>query len=109
MDMVVRRTEVWLVNLDPIVGSEIGKSLPCVIVSPDEANKYLNTVTAAPLTSTIKVYPSRVQCVFDQRQGQIAIEQIRAIDKNRLIRRLGILEEPTNDRLFETIEAYFRR
>jgi mRNA interferase MazF len=109
MDMVVRRTEVWLVNLDPIVGSEIGKSLPCVIVSPDEANKYLNTVTAAPLTSTIKTYPSRVHCDFDQRQGQIAIDQIRAIDKNRLIRRLGILEEPTIDRLFETIEAYFRR
>lgn len=109
MDMVVRRTEVWLVNLDPIVGSEIGKSRLCVIVSPDEANKYLNTVTAAPLTSTIKAYPSRVNCVFDQRNGQIAIDQIRAIDKNRLIRRLGILEEPTIDRLFETIEAYFRR
>jgi mRNA interferase MazF len=109
MDMVVRRTEVWLVNLDPIVGSEIGKSRPCVIVSPDEANKYLNTVTAAPLTSTIKSYPTRVKCVFDQRQGQIAIDQIRAIDKNRLIRRLGILDDPTIDRLFETIEAYFRK
>ena len=107
--MVVRRTEVWLVNLDPIVGSEIGKSRPCVIVSPDEANKYLNTVTAAPLTSTIKAYPSRVNCVFDHRHGQIAIDQIRAIDKNRLIRRLGLLDEQTIDQLFQTLEAYFRK
>lgn len=107
--MVVRRTEVWLVNLDPIMGSEIGKSRPCVIVSPDEANKYLNTVTVAPLTSTIKAYPSRVNCVFDQRQGQIALDQIRAIDKNLLIRQLGILDEQTIDQLFQTLDAYFRR
>ena len=108
MDMVVQRTEVWLVNLDPTIGSEIGKSRPCVILSPDEANRHLQTVTAAPLTSTIKPWPTRVDCQFDGRSGQIAIDQIRAIDKARLIKRLGRLDAEIIGRLFQTLDEYFR-
>jgi mRNA interferase MazF len=108
MDMVVQRSEVWLVNLDPTVGREIGKSRPCVILSPDEANRHLQTVTAAPLTSTIKPWPTRVNCRFDGRTGQIAIDQIRAIDKERLIKRLRQLDTATLQRLFQTLDAYFR-
>jgi len=106
--MVVQRSEVWLVNLDPTVGREIGKSRPCVILSPDEANRHLQTVTAAPLTSTVKPWPTRVNCRFDGRNGQIAIDQIRAIDKERLIKRLGQLDTATIQRLFQTLDAYFR-
>lgn len=106
--MVVQRTEVWLVNLDPTIGSEIGKSRPCVILSPDEANRHLQTVTAAPLTSTIKPWPTRVDCQFDGRSGQIAIDQIRAIDKARLIKRLGRLDAEIIGRLFQTLDEYFR-
>ena len=108
MDMVVQRTEVWLVNLDPTIGREIGKSRPCVILSPDEANRQLQTVTAAPLTSTIKPWPTRVDCQFDGRSGQIAIDQIRAIDKARLIKRLGRLDAEIIGRLFQTLDEYFR-
>lgn len=106
--MVVQRTEVWLVNLDPTIGREIGKSRPCVILSPDEANRHLQTVTAAPLTSTIKPWPTRVDCQFDGRSGQIAIDQIRAIDKARLIKRLGRLDDEIIRRLFQTLDEYFR-
>lgn len=106
--MVVQRTEVWLVNLDPTIGREIGKSRPCVILSPDEANRHLQTVTAAPLTSTIKSWPTRVDCNFDGRSGQIAIDQIRAIDKQRLIKRIGRLDADTIQRLFQTLDEYFR-
>lgn len=106
--MVVQRTEVWLVNLDPTIGREIGKSRPCVIISPDEANRHLQTVTAAPLTSTIKSWPTRVDCLFDGRSGQIAIDQIRAIDKERLIKRLGQLDADIIRRLFNTLDEYFR-
>ena len=108
MDMVVQRTEVWLVNLDPTIGREIGRSRPCVILSPDEANRHLQTVTAAPLTSTIKPWPTRVDCSFDGRSGQIAIDQISAIDKQRLIKRIGQLDAGTIQRLFHTLDEYFR-
>ena len=106
--MVVQRTEVWLVNLDPAIGREIGRSRPCVILSPDEANRHLQTVTAAPLTSTIKSWPTRVDCQFDGRSGQIAIDQIRAIDKAQLIKRLGRLDAEIIGRLFQTLDEYFR-
>ncbi len=91
--MVVNRFEVWLVNLDPTVGSEIRKTRPCIIISPNEANKYLNTVIAAPLTSVLRNYPTRLSCIFKRKKGQIALDQMRALDKIRLIRKLGIMDE----------------
>ncbi len=105
--MEVKRTEVWLVELNPTVGSEIKKSRPCIIISPDEANKYLNTVTIAPLTSTTKSYPTRVNCSFDGKKGQVAIDQIRAVDKERLKKKLGKMDKRTVEQIFKTIQEYF--
>jgi len=93
--MVVKRFQVWLVNLDPTIGREIRKTRPCLIISPDVTNKYLDTVTAAPMTSTIKNYPTRVTCVFQKRPGQIVLDQIRTVDKIRLVKKLGIMDEKT--------------
>ena len=88
-----RRFDVWLVNLDPTVSSEIAKTRPCVVVSPDAANKFLRTVLVAPLTHTAKRYPTRVDSAFQQQPGQVALDQIRAVDTVRLVKRLGQLEE----------------
>jgi len=92
---VPRRFEVWLVDLDPTRGSEINKTRPCVVLSPDELNGYLRTVTVAALTSVRRAYPSRVDCQFQGRDGQVALDHIRSIDKTRLVRRLGVLSEAT--------------
>jgi len=93
--MVIKRFEVWLVNLEPTLGSEINKTRPCVVISPDVVNKYLNTVTIAAMTSAKKPYPTRIDCLFKKQQGQIALDQIRSIDKIRFIKRLGVLDKVT--------------
>jgi mRNA interferase MazF len=80
---MVKRFEVWNVELNPTKGSEINKTRPCLIVSPNETNKYLNTITIIPLTSTIKPYPTRLNCSFKGKQGQLVVDQIRCIDKSR--------------------------
>jgi mRNA interferase MazF len=108
MDMVVKRFEVWLINLSPTSGSEISKNRPCLVISPNEANRFLNTVTVIPLTSTIRNYPTRVNCSFDNKAGQLAIDQIRAIDKERLGKRLGILDESTCRTLCNIIIETFK-
>lgn len=89
------RFEVWLVNLDPTQGSEINKTRPCVIISPNELNRYLRTITVAALTSSQRAYPSRIDCHFQGKEGQIALDHIRSIDKMRLVRRLGVLDTDT--------------
>ena len=94
MDMV-KRFDIWHVELNPIVGAEINKIRPCLVVSPDEVNKHLNTVTIVPLTSTMKSYPTRVDCIFLGKRGQLAIDQIRSIDKSRLEKKLGVLDNET--------------
>ncbi len=90
-----QRFEVWLVNLDPTQGSEINKTRPCVVISPDELNRYLRTVTIAALTSSQRAYPSRVDCEFQGKAGQVALDHIRSVDKARLVRKLGTLETAT--------------
>ncbi len=105
--MVIRRTDIWMVSLDPTIGREIKKIRPCMIISPDEANKYLDTVMIAPLTSTVRHYPSRVNCTFNNKKGQIVIDQIRAIDKVRLVKKLGIIDEKTAVEVFNLLQAYF--
>jgi len=107
MDMVIRRAEIWMVSLDPTIGREIKKMRPCMIISPDEANKYLDTVMIAPLTSTVRHYPSRVNCTFNNKKGQIIIDQIRAVDKIRLVKKLGIIDEKTAVEVFNLLQAYF--
>ena len=84
-----QRGQVWLVSLEPTVGSEIKKTRPCVIVSPNETNKLLRTVIVAPLTSTIKNYPTRFLITFQNKRGSVVLDQIRTVDKSRLIKKLG--------------------
>ena len=84
-----RQDEVWLVSLDPTQGSEIQKTRPCLVVSPNEANEYLRTVIIAPMTTTERLYPTRVSITFRRKRGQVALDQIRAVDRQRLVRKLG--------------------
>ena len=86
---MVKQFEIYLVALDPTVGSEIQKMRPALIISPNEMNDNLATVIIAPMTSTTKKYPTRVNCVFNDIVGQIAIDQLRAVDKQRLKKKIG--------------------
>jgi mRNA interferase MazF len=90
--MVVKRFEVYLINLDPTVGDEIQKTRPCLVISPDEMNRYISTVMIAPLTTKGRPYPSRVACHFQDKEGQVVLDQIRTVDKTRLLKRMGQLE-----------------
>jgi mRNA interferase MazF len=87
--MVIHRFDVYLVNLDPTLGKEIQKTRPCLIISPDEMNDYIATVIIAPMTTKGRDYPTRVQCKFEGKDGQIVLDQIRTVDKARLVKRLG--------------------
>lgn len=91
----VRRFEVWLARLDPAPGSEISMTRPVLVVSPDEMNAFLRTVVVCPLTSTRKGWMSRVEVLFDGKSGEIALDQIRTVDKSRLAKRLGIISAET--------------
>jgi mRNA interferase MazF len=86
--MVVKRFEVYLVNLDPTLGREIQKTRPCLIISPDEMNDHISTVIVAPMTTKGKDYPTRVKCQFEGKKGQIVLDQIRTVDKIRLVKKL---------------------
>jgi mRNA interferase MazF len=92
MAVVVKRFDVYLVNLDPTVGSEIQKTRPCLVISPDEMNRNIRTVIIAPMTSSGNNYPTRVSCTFRKKKGQIVLDQIRTIDKKRLIKKLGTID-----------------
>lgn len=89
MAMVVNRFDVFLVNLDPTIGSEIKKTRLCLIISPNEINHYISTVIVAPMTTKGQPYPTRVTCQFQGKEGQIVLEKIRTIDKIRLVKLLG--------------------
>lgn len=108
MDMVVKRFEVWLVKLDPTLGSEINKTRPCLVISPDVVNNHINTITVAALTSTIKPYPTRVTCVFQKHQGQVALDQIRSVDKIRLIKKLGVMDRRTSEIVCDLLAELFK-
>ena len=86
---MVKRFDVYLVNLDPTVGHEIKKNRPCLVISPDELNRNISTVIVAPMTTKGRNYPTRVSCTFNGKKGQILLEQMRAVDKTRLIKRFG--------------------
>ena len=89
---MVKRFDVYLVNLDPTVGHEIKKSRPCLIISPDEINRYISTVIVAPMTTKGRPYPTRIPCIFQDKKGQIILDQIRTVDKSRLVKRLGKID-----------------
>ena len=107
MAMVVNRFDVYLINLAPTVGSEIQKTRPCLIISPDEMNKYIRTVIVAPLTTAGKDYPTRVSCKFKKKKGQIVLDQIRTIDKIRLIKKLGSIDSQTQLEVISVLQRLF--
>src|SRR5437588_6240909 len=95
MAMAINRFEVYLINLDPTVGSEIRKTRPCLVVSPDEMNHHIRTVIVAPLTTRGQPYPTRVPCRFKGKDGQVVLDRIRAVDRARLVKKLGQLNGKT--------------
>ena len=105
--MAVGRFEVHLVNLDPTVGHEIKKTRPCVIVSPDEMNRSIATVIVAPLTTRGRDYPTRVDCRFRGKAAQVVIDQLRTVDRKRLVRRLGRLEKRTAAKVLDVLAELF--
>jgi len=101
------RGDVHLVRLDPTVGSEIQKTRPCLVVSPDELNEYLRTVIVAPMTTAGRAYPWRVPCRFQRRSGFVALDQLRTVDAERLVRRLGRLEAQSITTVFQRLQEMF--
>jgi mRNA interferase MazF len=93
--MVTERFNIFLVRLDPTAGAETAKTRPCVVVSPDGLNRALSTVIIAPMTTTRRGWPTRVEIIFQGKTGEIALDQIRAVDKSRLVKRLGKLDSKT--------------
>jgi len=107
MGMVIKRFEVYLVNLDPTVGSEIQKSRPCLVISPDEMNVHIATVIIAPMTTRGRDYPTRVQCQFQGKDGQVVLDQIRTVDKSRLVKRLGVIDHEIQKQVLGMLAEMF--
>jgi mRNA interferase MazF len=104
---MVKRFDVFLVNLDPTVGHETKKSRPCLVISPDELNRNISTVIVAPMTTKGRNYPTRVSCSFHGKKGQILLEQMRAVDKIRLIKRLGRIDSYVQTQVFSVLSELF--
>ncbi len=102
--MVINQYEIYWIDLDPTKGSEIKKIRPCVVVSPNEMNNNINTVIIAPMTSTSKNYPTRIKTTLDERDGWIVLDQIRCVDKSRLIKVAGVLKQKTVIEVKEAIK-----
>jgi mRNA interferase MazF len=107
MAMVVNRFDVYLINLDPTVGSEIQKTRPCLIISPDEINRHIRTVIVVPMTTAGEGYPTRIPCKFKRKKGQIVLDQIRTIDKTRLIKKLGSINPETQLEVISVLQRLF--
>ena len=107
MEVVIRRFEVYLVSLDPTMGSEIEKTRPCVVVSPDEMNRHIRTVIVAPMTTAGKPYPTRVPCKFKNKKGQIVLDQVRTVDKTRLVKKLGTITPKTQSEVIAVLQRLF--
>jgi len=101
------RGAVYLVALDPTIGAEIAKTRPCAVVSPDELNRHLATVTVVPMTSVQRSYRFRVATRFERTDGALALDQIRTVDKSRLLTRLGALDSDTKSRLDQSLQEMF--
>lgn len=107
MALAVRRFDVYLVNLDPTVGSELRKTRRCLIISPDEMNRHIRTVIVAPVTTVGRPYPTRVPCRFQGKNGLVALDQIRTVDKERLVRRLGRIGIATQRAVLQRLGQMF--
>lgn len=107
MALVVSRFDIYLVNLDPVIGHEIRKTRPCVVISPDEMNHHIGTVIVAPMTTKGRDYPTRIPLTFKRKKGQVVLDQIRTVDKSRLVKRLGKLDKNVSVQLLEVLQEMF--
>lgn len=107
MDLVVKRFEVYLVTLDPTLGSEIQKTRPCLVISPDEINDHINTIIVAPMTTKGRDYPTRVNCQFEGKEGQVVLDQIRTVDKIRLVKKFGKITVSTQKAVLAVLMEMF--
>jgi mRNA interferase MazF len=105
--MEVSRFEVYLVRLDPVVGSEMQKTRLCVVVSPDEMNRHIRTIIVAPMTTAGYPYVSRIPCDFEGRSGLVLLDQLRTVDKSRLAKRLGVLDDTTSRAVLSALLEMF--
>lgn len=105
--MEVERFDVCLVSLDPTVGHEIKKTRPCLIISPNEMNCFIGTVIVAPMTTKGKKYPTRISCSFQGKKGQIILDQIRTVDKKRLVKKLGSISKKEQNRTLAILQEMF--
>src|ERR1035438_4354685 len=101
--MELKQYSVYWINLDPVIGSEVSKTRPCVIISPDDMNRYMRTVIIAPVTHTLKHYPSRISCTISGEKGMIMLDQIKTVDKTRLIGYITKLRKPECEKIKEVI------
>jgi mRNA interferase MazF len=109
VDRPPQQDEVWLVRLDPTQGIEIQKTRPCLVISPDEMNQHLQTVIVAPMTTVTRPYPTRVAVRFQGKRGQVALDQLRAVDRQRLVRKLGTVPATTAQAVSATLLEMFSR
>lgn len=107
--MEVNRFDVFLVALDPTLGHEIKKTRPCTVISPDEMNHHIGTVIIAPMTTKGRDYPTRVDCSFQGTQGQVVLDQIRTVDRVRLVKKLGRLSSGASDKILEVLSDMFQK
>lgn len=107
--MVVSQFDVFLVSLDPTLGREIKKMRPCLVVSPDEMNRHLGTALVAPMTTKTRAYPTRVACRFRSKTGEIALDQLRAVDRSRLVRRVGRIQRAAQGDILAVLAEMFAR
>lgn len=105
--MAINRFEVYLISLDPTVGSEIRNTRPCLVVSPDEMNHHLRTVIVAPMTTKGRAYPSRVSYRFRGKNGEVVLDQIRTADRVRLVKKLGRLDSKTSTAVLDVLQEMF--
>ena len=105
--MPVKRFEVYLVALDPAVGHEIQKTRPGVIISPDEMNRHIQTFIVAPMTTARRDYPTRVSCTFENKSGQIVLDQLRTVDRKRLVRNLGEIDQQARSKVLQILQEMF--
>jgi mRNA interferase MazF len=105
--VVIERFDVFLVVLDPTKGTEIQKTCPCLVISPDEMNRHIGTVIIAPMTKVARNYPMRIPCTFQNKSGQIVLDQIRAVNKSRLVKRLGRMDKRTQPAVLNNLAEMF--
>lgn len=105
--MEVKRFEILLVNLDPTIGHEIQKTRPCLVISPDEMNHFISTIIIAPMTTKARKYPTRVTCKFKGKAGNIVLDQIRTVDKKRLVKKLGSIDLGTQRKVISVLQEMF--